>query len=464
MVKTKLAIPLFLFLFVFLSLPVYATITPLANQNYTYSGEQDAGFDCYNATDNNAYCLLGTDIGTIRKYNSTLHLVASCSVSTMTQQLIAVNDTYMFITENSAINHMVDITNIASNNCTIISNITGSYSNSGQLEECAWTSNGDNIYCPFSDVFLADFDTLSGLNNWADDYWSVEYGHKLDFPDATDNTTAYLLKKSADLIPFKFVNGLRTTNLSKPIETFGIGGGFFRYGIVGDYVFVVQRATFDYKLWRFSLASWEGSPTSFYAFAPRTDQEIKLNPTNEYYNLYAYLDTDAEFGTLTFFSEGQVLGTTFINDTTRNNLIYSMTTLFNGTEGEYSWYALFYDNDTSTLWEFGDAPIMYTIDTGLTGNDYQTDPFKSMAILIGQLFSLDNLDDILALFSVVFSFVCSVMVLFIGKNSKFGMQGFFATFFVMLMMFTFIGWFYAWAFAVMLLVIAFIFFMTIYNK
>jgi len=44
------------------------------------------------------------------------------------------------------------------------------------------------------------------------------------------------------------------------------------------------------------------------------------------------------------------------------------------------------------------------------------------------------------------------------------MQGFFATFFIMIMMFTFIGWFYVWAFAIMLLVIAFIFFMTVFNK
>jgi hypothetical protein len=86
----------------------------------------------------------------------------------------------------------------------------------------------------------------------------------------------------------------------------------------------------------------------------------------------------------------------------------------------------------------------------------------SMALTIGGLFSLIDLPTSKALSSLLFSVIGGVGVaLLLSKKSKYGdfaVKAFEITAFSLIFMFTLAGWFYVWAFGIMLLFVAFILF------
>jgi hypothetical protein len=471
----------FIFIFIFLLVSVPSLAYYDFDLNTTYSFGSDnlvVGMDCINDTSNDIYCYVQSSTEII-KFNETLQEVASCNYGTSStpNSLTIANETTAYVSQGND-GAILNITTM-SGDCSVLN------SSSANDWSRILQANAFGAYrgsATTSRLYHAESHTDFGLGDSTAGYWFANITTtQHSIPDKDTNNIHYVIS-----------NPMRTCGASGQIQKYTgevLGATYdnitawydvgpndnVHFDIIEvngtEYIFIVQDHTSvcdgsetDYLYradWAFAEAG--GSP-DFYAFAPRDQQDITLLPTDTEYNLYAYLNTSADFGTLTFYHENNVVGWIFINATNRGNLIYSQSVVFNGTEGEYTWYAHWFDNDTSTLWEFGTSPITYNITTGLEEDFVITNPFEALAIQIGTWFGLDNLDYMLAMASVFFSLIAGILVLWLGRKSKWGMQGFFVVFFSLLLVFTIIGWFYTWAMAIIILVLAFIFWLTMFNK
>lgn len=440
----KALIPfLFIFIFIFLSVPAMAYYPIDLSYNETISGDAH-GLRVINSTADNKVYVYFADDNFLYRYNSTFGDKKSCSLSAIRDTMLLINETTLYA-GSGATCYQYNITDIVNGNCVLLKENT-----TGWADKCDNTNSYS--YGTFSEndayYYHGIYDRF--LNPLEASYWSNVYikNNSVSIPDRTDNSTLYMTYTgypNAHGKFYKYVNKAYVDELGSPSEIWGIAGTY------GEHVFsdIIEIGTITYafiseqgSIYKVNMGYASNySDASFYPIEP-LNETISLTPTDEYYNLILYLDTEYD-GTLYFYHDDAYITEIKINGTNINQHQFSTAISFDGTEAAHSWNAYFVDNQ-SIQWSFGSGKQYYTITTGLDINDFFTNPAETLSLWIGRFFD-DGADQDTSneVSGLLFTLVGALAItIFCAKN---GMKNnmafvFIASMLMFIMLFATLGW------------------------
>jgi hypothetical protein len=398
------------------------------------------GFQCLNATDNNVYCFIKTQTK-IYRFNSTWGDEKSCLAGEpSTGWFYMTNESYVYYSLGGICTRY-NITNIsAGGTCAAESiNCNGGFHGSQTIT----AGISQNL------VYVDD-----GVLNTANQYlYGSYYGgsfNEISTPYKDNNSTLFASVSSAlnEHQNFSYyLNGVYVKNIANPAELFNIAGGSVYVSMVATgntiWAYIVDANTTTLegsetdKLYKANFNSpLLYSASVLEAFYPLN---TTINPSDiNNFPLTAKLFT-ASNGTLLFFYDDVYVNELTINESTKNNQIFSVSTP--ATYGGHSWYAIFFDSDAGIQWTL--PHTYFTLEVGVPSNiswlDYLGLNFASLVFGITDIPTARNLMSIF--FSVLFSMITLLIAAVWGKikGAILG-QIFLISFIAWLVIFAVIGW------------------------
>jgi len=461
------------FLFILLIKPSFAYLSLDKNVSAGATLGTPKYFTCYNSntSDKGIFCFVfGGTSHKIYRWDSNIANLKSCTINNTYTDYggILVNNTTAYIQYISGSILGFDVSNIASGNCPMIDSQSMSGTTAGAYYLGTNYQIG-NIYYMGNGVFDSSFTSIEAP------FWieSSTSNNSVVLSNISSNSTIWITKVgglggSYSTKMYQFTNKAYVSKIDYYL-LWNIGSGtkfiipaLVKINSTTIYGYFLDASiNYIYRV-NFTAGITAGEGTNLPAFFPLNNTIVSSSPQL----LKVYLTTSNN-GTLTFYLNNTLIGGTSFNITTPfvNQEFSSSTGVLTENQG-YSWYANFTDIFGNT-WITPVETFSFNLHTI---SYFVSNPMNYIALTIGGAFSVQDLTTSQLISSILISLGGAVViVIFIATKSHDKLDGHALTqtmtysFVILLVLFTLIGWFPAWIWAV-LITLAGLYYSGIFSK
>lgn len=476
--KAVLLLSIIPFFFLLLLIPAHAYISVDKN----ISTPTSEGLACTNVS-GTFYCYLfvvnypAVGDRAVVRYNATLEDSKWCEFNYHSTAYVGsgiVNATHLiYVSSTPATSYLIDISSIATNTTCQDTLITSPTVGSGvNRAGFSYSDNSSGFNYWGASGAISNSTTSSTISAiWTD--VTANNLHMISLPNQTTNVTAYATNHSVGTpytdfnytYIFKLTSGVIATTYNNPFITYGIPTANSPYNI--DFHKENASTTWLYmshnsRAYRMNWTEAEdlGGGVSIRYVAGIGNGGITT--TESIIEVGIGLTSSCN-GTLIWYYDGSIKGNTSITTAPMSTEEYYYYALGVLSTGSHTWYASFLDSCTSTYWNT--SIQKFTVQTAQGSYDYiLQNPANGMALLVGGVFSIYDLESSKHISSIIFTFVIAIaIVLGIGMVGKGKMASdsllsiFGISIMVLLSMFTLMGWFPSWLLIILLVISAYAF-------